>query len=338
VATDGKSTHQALIDAANSFQRLGLWEQYANEDGFAVNVSGEKPPLFGVILGAAGEEYGLSFMRGDRAFNWLLATLRGDGGPDRIEEIGSIGFSMTPLGQLPPDIRKQFGRTRPSAEVPLFLAKHPHKRTRMINARETRLMLRVLNGLLKAHQNGMLTPKSVLHHRDVLTLTITGDAANPEVQATWVAYAEPPPPRPNIEIVLPDHIKSLPVLPCRWLIGCPALPVAIEGDDRTVRAIIIANAASGVIVGISLMTGDKMTEGCNHVIDTFESNFTGMKGIPREVVFSSRGLFDILLPAFEPLGVHCVYEASIPMLERIVADLGTRLMPGAIKKSRRKRK
>lgn len=338
MASGNQAAYRKLIDAAYSFQQLRLWQQYDNEDGFAVNVPGEKHPLFGVILGAGGEEYGLSFMRGDRAFDWLLATLRGDGGFDRIEEIGSIGFSMTPLAQLPPDIQKQFGRTRPGTAIPLFLAKAPHKRTRMINAEETNWMLHVLNGLLKAHQDGVLTPKSVLRCPDVLTLTITGEPVSPDVQATWETYDERPPARPNIDITLPEDIKSLPVLPCRWLIGFPALPVAVEGDDRTVRAVVIADAASRMIIGISLLTGDKLVNGCNHVIETFESNLTRTKGIPREIAFSSQRLFDFLSPAFEPLGVRCLYQPEIPMLDEIVADLQTRLMPGATKDAERKKK
>ena len=74
------------------------------------------------------------------------------------------------------------------------------------------------------------------------------------------------------------------------------------------------------------------------IIETFESNLTGTKGIPREIAFSSQRLFDVLSPAFEPLDVRCLYQPEIPMLDEIVADLQTRLMPATIEDAERKKK
>jgi hypothetical protein len=326
---DDASLFRRLFETATEFCDLRLWEIYANAHCFAVEVEEEEHPLFASILGNAGEEFGLSLMRGRDGYDRLLDLFDPDFNDAIGEQMNAIGCTLTPMSMIPPDFRRPFrlaGRpwNAKGAVVPFFLVKEAGKRARGLRAEEARLVLHVLNGVLTAHHNDLLTPKLLMPGDEMLTLVLSGDVSDPEVTAQWVVYEESPEPAagaPRSRAV--DGIESLPILPQRWLVGFPVLPVAIDGDDRTVRAVLVMDAASELIIGTDIVSGNDTEAACDYVCQMLAKT----EGLPREMVFSSRELFDATAAGFEELGVTCTLEAKVPVLDRAVSELTEHIGP-----------
>ena len=63
--------------------------------------------MLGVVLGDAGEEYGLSLFRGPHAVAALAALVNSEGpGDDSLDDMDMLGFSMETFGDLPPDVQE----------------------------------------------------------------------------------------------------------------------------------------------------------------------------------------------------------------------------------------
>ena len=314
--------YRELFETATAFCDLRLWETYANAHCFAVKVEEEEHPLFASILGNGGEEFGLSLMRGEAGYDRLLTMFSADFDDDAGEQMNILGFTMTPMALIPPDFRRPFQLAGPrwtarGAVVPFFLIKELGKRPRGLCVEDARLVLHVLKGVLKAHHGGLLTPKLLMPGGEMLTLTLSGDVADPDVGTAWIKYEEGSAPTTGEAAPLVGGIESLPILPHRWFVGFPVLPIRIDNDDRTVRAVLVVDAASELILGTEVVAANDMREASNCLLHTLEQ----ARGLPREMVFSSRQLFDAVAPGLESLGVTCTLQTELPVLNRVVAEL-----------------
>ena len=104
-----KDVIREVVQAARDFHSRRLWKRFTNYDCFGVRIAGEDELMLGVVLGDAGEEYGLSLFRGPHAVATLAALLGPQGpGDDTLEEMDTLGFSMEVFGQTPPDVQALF--------------------------------------------------------------------------------------------------------------------------------------------------------------------------------------------------------------------------------------
>ena len=77
-----------VLQAASEFNSRKLWKRFTNYDCFGVRIAGENERVLGVVLGDAGEQYGLSLFRGPRAVATLAALLDPQGpGDDALEDM-----------------------------------------------------------------------------------------------------------------------------------------------------------------------------------------------------------------------------------------------------------
>lgn len=65
------------IQAAGEFHQRRLWKRFSNFDCFAVKTPDLDEPALASVLGAAGEQYGLSLFRGPQAAASLAALAAG---------------------------------------------------------------------------------------------------------------------------------------------------------------------------------------------------------------------------------------------------------------------
>ena len=97
---DHKELIRDVLRAAGEFNGRQLWKRFTNFDCFAVRISDRGEVMLGVVLGDAGEEYGLSLFRGPGAAADFAALLDPDGpGDDSPEIMDLLGFSMEVFGE-----------------------------------------------------------------------------------------------------------------------------------------------------------------------------------------------------------------------------------------------
>jgi hypothetical protein len=317
----------SVLQAAGAFNSRQLWKRFTNSDCFAVRIAGQDEPMLGVVLGNAGEEYGLSLFRGPHAAGAFAALLDSDGlGDDALNEMDMLGFSTLAFGELPSEdqtrMREAGLRPRHDEQVPHFLAKPAGQRTRFPDESELNLLLLVLRAVVEADKKKLLQPARLEDEDGICVLAISGEAAAPQVSVTREHWRQEGTSKTIPLLSGGLDLKGLPRLNATWLVGMPTVPAGIQGDDRITQMVLVVDEASEyVFQGKPVMGGD-LREAMKTLVETFRGGGRrDQKGLPRRIVFSSRKLCDAMAPVLEPAGVKCTYESTIPKLQRIVADL-----------------
>jgi len=315
-----------LLQATQQFFELKLWERFTNYDCFAIEIENQNAPLLGVIMGHAGEEYGLNLFRGPQAADIFTAMLSGQvPDEDTISATDLLGFSLSPFSQLhrkAKTILRKGGLTPgPRDQVPCFLAKAPNCLTDVPESWDLKLLLYILRGLLEANEQGQLEPAELTDPQGICFLTLREDPLAPLVSVTRRCWNSSPAPEPHT-IRMPSHVsdlKALPHLDATWLTGLLSVPMAIEGDPRAMKLFLVVEEKSGLVLTSLPIFADQADEAEEALFELF---ITGgdfhQPGLPKGIHFSSSRLHAAVSPILEPMGVTCTYQASIPQLNDIV--------------------
>jgi hypothetical protein len=316
-----------VLDAVEQFIGRKLWKRFTNFDFFGVRVVGRDELLLAGVLGDAGEEYGLSLFRGSQAAAFIASLLDSDGpGDDVLNDMDMLSFSIEAFGDLPPDaqaVLREAGRhPRYDEEVPHFLAKPPRQQPRVPNDSELSLLLLVLRGVVEADRKKLLEPAELDDEDGICVLSIGGDPSAPRVSVTRERVMQQQRPRTVPLVAEKIDVRGLPRLDATWLVGMPAVPMSIQGDDRITQMVLVVDEASEYVFQAKPVLGSDLREAVKIVVDVLHcSGRRSQEGVPRKIRFSSRKLHDALTPMLAPAGVECIYEPEIPALQAIVADL-----------------
>ena len=317
--------HEA-VQAAREFDERELWRRFTNYDCFGVRIANQDEAMLGVVLGNAGEEYGLSLFRGPHAAASLAALLNSDGpGDDSLEDMDMLGFSMEAFGNLPPKaqafIRQARQYPRHGEQVPSFLAKPAGRQGRLPNDYELALLLVTLRGAAKADKEKALQPATLEDEEGICVINVSDDVAVSQVSVTRERWGQEAEPTTVPLLATSSNLDSLPRLKTTWLVGMPAIPAAIEGDDRAMQVVLVVDDTNALILqGKPVFSGD-LKDAADTLADTFRGKgLRKVKGLPCEIVFSSRKLHDAMTPILQPLGVRCIYTPTIPKLQEIVGE------------------
>jgi hypothetical protein len=321
-----KNLIREATQAARDLVDRRLWTRFSNNDCLAVKVSGCDEPVLAIVMGEAGEQFGLSLFRGRKAAATLAALFNPDGpGDDVAEDMDMLGFTMDTFGDLTPEAQEAFRAAglhpRYEEQVPSFLAKRPGRQPRLADESELTLLLMAARGVIEADKRGLLYPTTLEAKEGLCALALGGDPAAPEVSVTrerWQPEPGAPAAPPPFEAA---DLAGLPRLEATWLVGLPAAPTGIEGDDRGLQLLLVADEASGlVLLGRPLFVGD-LHDAIDAVVSTFRSGgLSRREGLPRKIVFSSRKLYEAMAPALQQAGVTCLYEPQVPKLQALVDE------------------
>jgi len=316
---------RSVVEAAGEFHSRRLWEWFTNFDCFAVRIADRNESMLGVVLGAGGDEYGLSLFRGPQAAASFAALVHpGSMGDDALEGLDMLGFDMEAFRDLPPEnqaLLLETGRyPRHDEQAPRFLAKPPGRRPRLPDESELTLLLMILRAVVDADKKKLLQPTTLDDADGICVLALSGEPTSPQVSMTREKWQ----PSRTVEVIsLPSdmpELKGLSRLKATWLVSTPTLSAGVKGDDRAMQLLLIADDASEYILQAKpVFTGD-LDGAIGAMMETFaEGGMGGRRGLPRKIVFSNRRLCDAMTAILEPLGVRCIFTSAIPKL-RAIAD------------------
>lgn len=321
-----KDVIREVVQAAHEFYVRKLWKRFTNYDCFGIRVAGQDELMLGVVLGDAGEEYGLSLFRGPHAAATLAELTSSEGpGDDTLEAMDTLGFSMEAFGDQPPDVQALFREAgwhcRHDESVPSFLAKPAGEQGRLPTESELVLLGQVLRAVIKADEKNMLKPATLEDEEGICVIHTGGEGTGSDVTVIREQVELEAEPTTIPLLASSSNLGSLPRLKTTWLVGMPALPAAIEGDDRAMQMLLVVDEASTLILqGKPVFSGD-LKDAADTLAQTFQGRgLKRVKGLPRDIIFSSRNLYDAMMPILEPLGVKCNYSANIPRLQAIVEE------------------
>ena len=314
-----------VLQAARDFNDRRLWERFSNFDCFAVRVPGQAESMLGVVLGDAGEQFGLSLFRGEKAVACLASLLAPDGpGDDVAEAMDMLGFSMDTFGDLSPEaqdsVREAGLHPRFAEQVPSFLVKRAGRHPRLPDESELGLLLMVLLGATQADKMKLLKPATLEDREGVCVLVLSGDPAAPRVCVTRERLQpQEVPPTVPVPFEAPD-LTGLPRLDATWLVGLPVLPAGIQGDDRCLQLLLVADDASRLAIQARPVFAGELREAVGGLVEALRSGgLSGHKGVPRKIVFASRQLHDAMAVVLRQSGVTCIYMPVVPKLQEIAA-------------------
>lgn len=332
---------QVLLAAAE-FNERQLWKRWTNADCFAIHVPARKESFLAVIMGAGGEEYGISLFRGPAPYDYIAAMHAAEGpGDDALAEIDLLGFSMDRFADLPPESQDRFRQVglhpRHDQRVPNLMAKATGRRVCMPQAADLELLLCVLRGLMAADRQGLLKPTKFDDACGICTLTLEGALDAVQVRATRVPW-----PKSEANFRFPveaAELSGLPRLDVTWLAGLLPMPTGVAGDDREPLLLLVVEAGAGEASAGEGESEEARAAATGRVLhalpvmpDDFGQAVGGMvdilcgrgplheKGLPREIRFSSRRLWAAMTGMLASRAVRCVYQPQLPALRQIAMD------------------
>jgi hypothetical protein len=327
LASQASALFRETAEAIYAFAAREPWKKYDADGLFAIRRPPSPGILFASIMGQSGIEHGLVVTRGPNAYRDMLAIHgRAGADPEALRnEVTMLGFAMDPYRRLPPEsqrfVRKAGLRLGANDLAPFFVLKEPGLRARGLRPDDVEAILFVLRILAKADGLG-LEPREIGEEAGTLTLTATGDAADPDLAAEYVDYSERRAAPPSARFAVPDDVKDLPRRNARWAFGFPSVPFVIGTDRRSVRFALVVDEASGIVLSVSAVMGNNYEEAADVLFNAMRGqNWEKRPGIPDEIVIADAVLFDRLSSALTGLGVSRVSAPSTPALSEAIEAL-----------------
>lgn len=323
-----KDLARALLEAAYALDERRLWERFASVDCFGIRIPEQDETILVSVVGATGDLHGLALFRGPGAVGSLAAALDPQGpGDDASAEMDTLQVLMEPFKALGPADRTLIHEagidSNRHEQFPCFVAKPPHCEPRSLNESEMRLLQQVFEAIREADVGGLLHPARLDDEEGICTLNVNtqGDAIG--VDVTRRRWEQEP-----RAVTIPVHagrydLSGLPRLEATWMVGLPCSANKREPeDDRAVQMLLVADDDRTMLLQRRSIHSGDWQEAVKAVVETFEGNgLTDTRGLPQEIAFSSRRLYDAMTPILTPLGVECRYEATIPTLHVIASIL-----------------
>ena len=327
----GIRINSKLLRAAFEFDSLTLWEILDFDQTLAFIVPDEEHPVFAVVMGQAGEEFGMTFTTGPHGLWSLHQLLYPQLSEKKIREMVSIwGFALVRQKELPPELKRAIKASRvrrpTGAKVPWIIIKEAGKLGRHPTKREQEIILYCLAGLMKHFRAGGPPPIPLDFDEGILTLTLSGPAEDPEVKVDIRAYNMTAPDESFPAILPPDAIRSAPRIRGSWIVGFPIMPAMIEGDDRELRVLLVVDADSGIVLHVDSMFGDQLAKAVNSLFDLFRGKAkspggSAIKGLPEEIIFADESLQKALDQSMKALGVQCRFDDTLPVWTEAWEDM-----------------
>jgi hypothetical protein len=298
-----------FLAAANEFARRQLWRRFANDALFLIRVPTEEEPLVASIMGAAGQEFGLGLARGEGGFGGYVNLLHGPSSDQSFATTGDLlSVTFERWSEVPEVFRQVTLRAGPQPRrdkvVPFTFVSPPFESTRPAHRGELRSLLWVLRGILGADDAGAFEPFGLDEAgQRIFELRVDGEIKRPEVTTEVVPWPDRTVDAPLLSM-LPADLASLPRHGERWLVGGVHLPALLEGDERLTTCCLVG-IESGPLLGTEICQGDELAPAVNLLVRAFrgECPDSVQDGLPREIVFGDRRLYDTLAPALAGLDV-----------------------------------
>lgn len=310
-----------LVDASLELHRRRSWTKVPADAPFLLRVPTEEEPLAGVLIGQGGDELGLMLVRGPDALGQLRRTfLAGQPSRERSDQCDFLSVSFERLGRIPADLRKTLNaagfQARRESIAPFLFAKPAHRQLRGVNRGEMRTLTWCLAGVFAAEDRGELRPAHLVPGRKILQLEVRGTQRAPEVTTRFVRWSADESAGGSVPALLPADLRELPRTEGRWIAGLTLVPGGIQGDERTLYAVLILDEGPDQILAAEVVPGGEPADAISVLIGTLRQH-----GPPREIVFTSESLMESAAPGLAALGVASRLDREEPLWSQAASGL-----------------
>ena len=317
-----------LVQKTLEFQRLAPWKVFDDDQFFQVLIPAEDQEAFGMVLGCASIEFGFALILGASALQPLLRTLEGEPPAQAFAEETSLSFSFMRFHEIPPPCRRILDQAgfaaRREASAPLLLSKPAGEQARGLKSKEQRILLYAVSAFLTAWQEGRLEVRDPREKETMQTLVVLGKPAQPEVVVT-----ESPLPQVEPAPAVDLNLDGLEQTDACWLVTLTDLGGAIEGDQRSLRTLLVLDRDSGEVLCCEPALGVGIDESIQNLDDLFHGLVRDRaSGFPKEMRFASKSLLEPLQATLTAAGIKVTYVPDQPELEDVAANIRQAISQG----------
>jgi hypothetical protein len=318
-----KPLARRVATAGRRFHDRALWNDFNDQFLFAIELPGEPLPIYAIVLGAAGRQFGLSMYLGERALeqvHYVTTSPR----PPFVAPMLLLSFD--PVGSVAPEYRELSRLAGIDDRVlPVVQTVPAGGKVRPASTQELRLVAQVVEALLQADDNDVLRPQRISLERGgkVLTLTVAGEAGKVQgVSARFVQQA--PLHRPDgATPPLPWPLPELPLVGGHWVVGFEPSPIGVANEPIRPWLLFVVDTADERLLGMRLVTlaePDDLEEALHEFAQILADPRDGEPGLPRHLTVTHDRLARALADLDEH-GVEVDCQASHPSADKVVRHL-----------------
>ena len=312
------AAYRAVAAAAARYLKLQPWDAFGDEP-IAVLLPGDEEPSFAVCMGAGGESFGVAVFRGLAGLRWLLEMA--EAGDDQAEEADQLAVCLEAASDLWPHDRAwgkeaglKFGR---GARRPMTVVKRPGYAATAPKAADLVRLAATVTAILDAVESGDLDPVGEYGAR--LRTVVVGDAEGAPVRVETREF-EPPAREPAPVVLPPAELQSRTVGGGEWAIGLRTLPVRVDGEERVVQGLLVADLDSGLLLGNTVVPAGDPVAAADGVWDTLNAQ-PAKQPLPRRITFTSRACMESTREGLASLGIECELARENPLLDEAFETL-----------------
>ncbi len=252
-----KPLARRVVAAARRFYDREPWQEFTDEFLFAFEVPGEPLPIFAIVLGAGGREFGLSMYRGERALEQLHLVTSGPR-PPFIAPMLLLSFD--PVGAVVPEFRELTRLAGHEARViPTVLSIPAGGRARPAAPADLRLVAQIVEAMLLADDQDLLRPRmfNPMRGGKVLTLKITGEGGKVRDVTAHFANVDPVRIAELSATDLPWPLSELPLADRHLVVGFEPSPIGVADDENRPWLLLVVDPVADQIVGMKIVPLDE---------------------------------------------------------------------------------
>lgn len=315
---------RTAIQTAMEFFNERFWEIYEPDGVVVFSIPGQTDPYFAMLMGDNGEEFGLSILFGSDAFENTVNLI--DSNNYSLAELGdrtsTMGFSISPLFEIPPPLRSVLNRAKHSARreslVPCFLTKKAYENTRIMSDPELKITSAITRALIHAHRQDVLEFRSPLDSESLQEIHIN-DLSDPEI-LDFSIYAVKNLSPQVIELEPPPAILSkLKKKKDELLISFRRVPFIVGNTPESISVLLVYNISRDKLFSAKPLPSGNSEDAVKEVYQILAGkNDEKWKGLPSVTIFSESTLMHRIAPHLESFGVETTFEPDNPITEELL--------------------
>lgn len=313
--------------AARRFYQRELWTRFTDEHLLAIEIPDEALPIYAILLGAGGQEFGVSIYLGERALEQVHHITRGPR-PPFIAPILLLSFD--PIGAVAPEYRElariagSSGRVIPTARSIAVGGK-----SRPAANEELRLIAQVVEAVLMADDNDLLRPRRIDLRQGgkLLTLAVAGAASKVQGVTARFCSIGPVPGLTPLASRLPTRLTELPLLDAHWVIGFEPSPLEIADESNRPWLLLVVDPEGDRIVDmqvVPLHEPDDLDEAVHTLARILAAPKHTDPGLPRRLTIVHERLAGALADLSEQ-GATIDIVKEHPSVTKVIGGLRERL-------------
>lgn len=305
---------KSLVEAGKRLLSLRIGGELDAEAPFLVRFDDTGETWCGLVSGRGGVPSWVSFARGDRALDDMLAFLEEDQSLDEVDLLALTLIRWDELAELQRSFLTEAGvRARREKAVPSFAVRRPGRRLRAPNKSETKRWRIALEAVGTMLESGRLRPLHVDYGVPTLQRVSVGPSGKLDHITLDEVELQPLAHEPRLSVLLPEEPPTH-LLSETWVVGFVDLDIDLGASASETYGFVVAveTQDDARVLDTQLTRGKPLPEALSGLLDLINGDHEKSRGLPERIKLAGRHLERALGQELRALGIQ-VETAPLPV-------------------------